>query len=156
MKKGDGLMVAESSYNGQYDLHRPFPGTTDKGKAWKRPAIDPDQEVKWAQHAMDNLRVAAKAQGVSVKELRHIGRHNIETEDVQNILRDLMGGVPGKKTFTVAGNPAEVAKIEPTLHAKTTNALLRDNAAELGNLKITQYTVTFDGSRFDMMIDVAP
>jgi hypothetical protein len=155
MRKGDSVMVVEASY--KYDLHRPFSGKTDKGKEWTRPAINPEAEVQWKKHVMDNLRVAAARQNGNVKDLRHIGRDNIETEDVQVLLKNLLG-TDTKKTFTAADNPNEFAQIGETLHGKTTHALLRDNKKEPGKLEVKQYTVSYDKEtdRLDMMIDVAP
>jgi hypothetical protein len=157
-EKDNGVLVVRSSYNEEYDFHRHYKGKNAFGDEYERPAIDPLEAVPWNKHVMDNMRIAAyvSPKGTSVKDLRHIARDNIETEDVQDILRELLDGKPGKRTLNAADNPAEVAKLEPTLHVRSTRSLLRNHKKELGGLEIKQYTIKWDGTRYDMLIDVAP
>jgi hypothetical protein len=157
-EKGNGVLVVRSSYNREYDFYRQYEWKTDDGVDHVRPAInDGNDAVSWTDHVMDNMRVAAsQSEGTSVKDLRHIARDNIETEGVQNLMKELLDGKPGKKTFTVADNPSEIARLGETLHGATTSSLLRKHAGELGKLEIQQYTLWWKDDRFDMLIDVAP
>jgi hypothetical protein len=153
-----GFSVAETSYNGEFDLRREFKGTAEDydNMPYKRPAQGDGKSNSWGQMFMDDMRVAYKADKKLPSDLRSVGRHNIETPNVQVKLKGIMDNTPGTKTFTEA-NTAEWATIKTTLHAKTTDRMLSDNSVELKGLKAKSYTVIYGADeRVDMIINVEP
>lgn len=162
MKKGDGVMRIQASYNREFDLRRPFNGEGNNGEVYSRPgtAPDGDESPNWTGMALDNLKVASAKSKTSPSDLRHVARDNIETEEVQNKLNAMLGDAT-QKTFTK--NDPEFAEIQKnTLHGGTTESLVKAINKQKGpkdpTLETTQYTVYKDprSGRLDMMIDLAP